>query len=237
MLKKLFILFISILLCSTLIMIIGCGGGGEPTQTDDEYVEEVQDDGESESETAITGENTVTMNGRSVMEGWMSHWGYDWEGPVTENGYTLDYKELDADLSNIANSFQENVENLPEESVVFFKFCFDDFYGDNLSQLEGIIDDVVQVAEVGNLKLIIGNALPKHAEDSSSELVDEYESYNSYLEEIASNHDSVWIFDFYGVLAGGNGYLKDEYDVGDSHLTEEAYEALDPGFFDLLNSI
>lgn len=234
MFKKYIAIFLALLLCCSLIVFVGCGKSEESTENDDTYTEEVEENGGGVS---TTSGKTVTMNGRSVMEGWMSHWGYDWEGPVGQNGYALDYKALDSDLSNIANSFRDNVEGLPEGSVVFFKFCFADFYGDNLSQLEDIIDEVVQTASDRNLNLIIGNALPMHKQDSSSEHVSEYEAYNLHLEEVASGHDNVWVYDFYGVLAGDDGFLKEEYDTGDSHPNDDAYEALDPSFFSLLNQI
>lgn len=231
--KRYITLLLVVLLCSSVILIAGCGKGEEIEEVSEtETYQEADEDG-----TTAEAAGMVTMNGRSVMEGWMSYWGYDWEGPVTVNGYSLDYKELDSDLSNIADSFAENVDGLPEGSVVFFKFCFADFFGDNLSQLEAIIDGVVQTAADRNLKLIIGNALPMHEQDNSQEYITEYEDYNSYLEETAAGHDNVWVFDFYGVLAGEDGFLKPDFDTGDSHLNEDAYSALDPGFFVLLDGI
>lgn len=233
MLKKSIILTLMLLLCFSAALFAGCGKKDEAAEPGKE--EAARDAGEDETPAPAGG--TITMNGRSVMGDWMSYWGYNWEGPVSRNGYSLDYKELEADLSTIADSFANNIEGLPEGSVVFFKFCFADFYGDNLSQLEEIINEVVQTASEHNLKLIIGNALPMHKQDSPAELVTEYKEYNSYLEEVAASHDNVWVFDFYGVLAGEDGFLKPDFDIGDSHLNEEAYSALDPSFFLLLDGI
>lgn len=236
--KKLITLMLVLLLVLAVGVASGCGGGGDEAADGDTedvtYEEEPQEEGES----AVTADpsSTVTMNGRSVMAGWMEHWGYDWEGPVEKDGYYLDYKELDADLSQIAGSFRENVEGLPEGSVTFFKFCFADFYGDNLSELEGLADEVIGIARENSLRLILGNALPMGKRDAPSGVVSEYEGYNSYLEEKASAGD-VWVYDFYGVLAGPDGYLKPEYDVGDSHLNDSAYSTLDETFFGLLDSI
>ncbi len=36
----------------------------------------------------------VLMMGRSVMGGWFEHWGYDWNEPVTRDGYLLYYREV-----------------------------------------------------------------------------------------------------------------------------------------------
>lgn len=179
---------------------------------------------------------TVTMNGRSVMGGWMEHWGYSWEGPVEREGFFLDYRELDG--GDMASSFTSNVDGLAPGSVVFFKFCFVDFDGSNLEQLKSTVDEVVAASNDRGLKLIIGNALPMHRADSDRSLLTEYEAFNAYLEQVAGqNPGTVWAYDLYGVLAGSDGWLKPSYDVGDSHINEEAYSALDPSFFSLLNTV
>lgn len=179
---------------------------------------------------------TVTMNGRSVMSGWMDHWGYTWEGPVERNGYFLDYRELNGD--DIASSFAANVEGLAPASVVFFKFCFVDFDGSNLEQREQEVEEVIQTAKDRGLKLIIGNALPVRKADGNPELLREYKDFNAFLlGKARDNPGVVWAYDFYGVLAGSDGWLKPGYDTGDSHPTSEAYSALDPSFFELLGGV
>ncbi len=179
---------------------------------------------------------TVTMNGRSVMSGWMDHWGYTWEGPVERNGYFLDYRELNGD--DMAPSFAANVEGLAPGSVVFFKFCFVDFDGSNLERREQEVEEVIRTAKDGGLKLIIGNALPVRKADGSPELLREYKGFNAFLlEKARDNPGVVWAYDFYGVLAGPDGWLKPGYDTGDSHPTGDAYSALDPSFFELLGGV
>jgi hypothetical protein len=165
----------------------------------------------------------------------MQHWGYDWEGPVEKNGYSLDYQELNAE--DMAGSFRDNVSELPDGSAVFFKFCFADFNGENLSELESTVDEVIDVAREKDLKLIIGNALPMNEGGGSKELVSEYEKYNAFLEKKAAENPGVWIYDFYSVLAGPDGLLKPEYDTGDSHPNDDAYTELDRTFFPLLDQI
>ena len=177
----------------------------------------------------------VLMNGRSVMQGWMEHWGYQWEGPVEKNGYSIDYKELDAE--DMAGSFSDNVSGLPAGSVVFFKFCFADFNGSNLAELEKTVNEVIDTAQEKGLKLIIGNALPVRKQDGSGELVAEYKKYNAFLENKAADNSNIRVYDFYGVLAGPDGLLKPEYDTGDSHPNDDAYTELDVTFFPLLDQV
>lgn len=231
--RKLFFIIGALLaLAALFVCAVGCGQESEPPE---ETVVEVEENGvESPADPA----RTVTMNGRSVMGGWMEHWGYDWEGPAEEGGYFFDYKELDgSDLDNMASSFAANVEGLAPGAATFFKFCFVDFQGDNIRRLESIVDSVVGTAGENSLRLVIGNALPVRRQDGSTELAAEYRAYNAYLDGIAADNENVWIYDFYGVLAGTDGFLKPEYDTGDSHLNENAYDALDVTFFPLLEEV
>jgi hypothetical protein len=222
-----------VLVVSLSLAAAGCGKKEETTKEagDKTTVEKVQ----KEEAASTPNGNAVLMNGRSVMEGWMQHWGYDWEGPVEKNGYSLDYKELNAE--DMAGSFRDNVSELPDGSAVFFKFCFADFNGENLSELESTVDEVIDVAREKDLKLIIGNALPMNEGGGSKELVSEYEKYNAFLEKKAAENPGVWIYDFYSVLAGPDGLLKPEYDTGDSHPNDDAYTELDRTFFQLLDQI
>ncbi len=232
--KKVVVCLLVVLLALAVGIAAGCGGDGDEGP-EEIVVRDVPAEESVPSDTTGPAP-TVTMNGRSVMASWLESWGYDWESPVEKDGYLLDYKELSDDLSQIAGSFRKNVEGLPEGSVTFFKFCFADFYGDNLSELEGLIDEVIGIARENGLRLILGNALPVRKSDAPSGVVSEYKGYNSYLLN-KSSEDSVWVYDFYGILAGPDGYLKPEYDVGDSHLNAAAYSALDKTFFPLLDSI
>ena len=182
-------------------------------------------------------DHDVYMNGRSVMNSWFDYWGGN---PVERNGYTLHYMELDGDLGNIFNTFADNVSGLSANTVVFFKFCFVDFYGDNLAQLQNIVEQVIETSQSVGLRLIIGNALPRINGETDAALVTEHNAYNSWLQGKASANSSVWIYDFYSILSDGSGNLRAEYSVdpgSDSHLNESAYAALDPSFFNLLDQI
>lgn len=231
MLKRVFILLVlATVIAGACALSAGCGGGGTTT-------EETVTPAEETGETVVSPDpaRTITMTGRSVMEGWMKHWGYAWEGPVEKNGRIFDYKALDAD--NIVSSFKESISGLQPGSVVFFKFCFADFSGDNLAERESQVQEVVRAAKEKGLKLIIGNALPVQARDGSPELKAEYAAFNGFLDKVASENDNVWIFDFYGVLAGSDGFLSPKYETGDAHPNDQAYEVLDQTFFPLLDRV
>jgi hypothetical protein len=214
-----------------LCLAAGCGASTGPAAGGDTTQQQAQSSGSK----APDGARTVTMNGRSVMGGWMQHWGFTWEGPVEKNGYWFDYKELDGNA--MPSSFSGNVSGLAPGSVAFFKFCFADFDGSNLAAREKEVEEVIATAKEKGLKLIIGNALPVRKQDGSPELVDEYEKYNAFLLQKAASDPNVWIYDFYGPLAGQDGFLNPSYDTGDSHPNDEAYTVLDDTFFPLLDKV
>jgi hypothetical protein len=210
---------------------VGCGGSSQPAGGDQQQVEPAS----GTRKAAPDPSRTVTMNGRSVMEGWMKHWGFAWEGPVEKDGYSLDYKELDG--NDVPGSFAKNVEGLAPGSVAFFKFCFVDFDGSNLSQREGELEQVLATAREKGLKLIVGNALPVRKQDGSPEIVTEEKKFNEFVVKKAGSEPNVWVYDFNGVLAGTDGYLKPEYATEDSHPNDAAYTALDATFFPLLSDV
>jgi hypothetical protein len=120
----------------------GCGKKAEPAgETGVQTTAEQAQKGEVAGTQAG---KAVLINGRSVAQGWMKHWGYESAGPVEKSGYSLDYKELNAD--DMAGSFRKNVSGLPAGSIVFFKFCFADFNGANLTEIENTIDKVIGIA-------------------------------------------------------------------------------------------
>jgi hypothetical protein len=85
-----------------------------------------------------------------VMSNWMKHWGSVGREPVKRDGYTLTYAELDA--NDIAPSFARNVSGLAPTSMTFFKFCFADFDGSNLSTREKEVEQVIATAKARQLK-------------------------------------------------------------------------------------
>ncbi len=224
------VIIASVLALVMLVLAAGCGGRQAAEQTPPEETGQA-----SAPSTGAPTAGSVTMCGRSVMYGWLQAWGYQGSGKVSHDGYTFDYGELDG--SNIVDSFKEKVDGLPAGSVVFFKFCFVDFDGSNLTEREGQVDEVIDFARQKGLKLIIGNALPVREQDAPDGITDEYREFNEYLEQKASSNPGVWVYDFYGVLAGPDGFLKAGYDTGDSHPNDKAYTALDATFFPLLGRV
>lgn len=200
---------------------------------------------EGTDEKAGTGQTKVLMMGRSVMGGWFGHWDSDTSSPVKKGRFTLYYKELETP-PDIADSAEEYISEVDDkDTILFFKFCFDDFSGSSreeaqqsLKEKKQYVEQVFDAAKDRNLKLIIGNALPRVKTYTDSHLVWNHRKFNAWLDEFAAKHsDEVYIFDQYGVLTDSNGNLKAEYaiDKEDSHLNDSAYDELDKPFFDLLN--
>jgi hypothetical protein len=226
--KALLIVIVAMLSFAVLAM-TGCGSQAPTVQ------KPVSEPVKQSSAPAATPGQTITMNGRSVMQGWMKHWGYEGEKPASKNGYLLDYKELNGD--SIPSSFADNVGGLAPGSVVFFKFCFVDFNGSNLSQRKSELEQVIDTAHQKGLKLVVGNALPVRKQDGSPEIVAEERQFNDFLASKAAGDPTVWVYDFNGVLAGADGYLKPGYQTEDSHPNDAAYTALDQSFFPMLSKV
>ena len=193
----------------------------------------------SAGDRSATAGERVIMCGRSVMENWFTYWGWDGDdsNTVSRNGYTLQHGQHLSGLDEMARIFSEVCDAVPAGTtpVMFFKFCFADFYQDNLAQLQGIVNQVIQTAQNHGLRLIIGNALPVVA--AETELVTEHRAYNAWLTTRASETSNVWIYDMYGVLSNSAGALKPEYQTGDSHPNDAGYNALDATYFPFLDSV
>lgn len=227
--KRIAALTLFALLASVSLWGAGCGDAPAPAG-------QPAGDAPPAAEQAGGARGTVVMNGRSVMQGWMSHLGDLGEGRAAWGGYDLRYGELDG--GNIVESFTSNVAELDAGSVVFFKFCFVDFDGSNLQERRREVEELVRVAGERRLRLIIGNALPVIEEDGSEGMLAEYRAFNAFLvEKEAQNPGAVWVYDFYGVLAGDDGWLKPEYRTEDSHPNDDAYMELDETFFPLLDRV
>jgi len=223
------------------VMLVALLGAGCAGQSESESEE---DQGAIEG-TSDSGGEPVLMLGRSVMWGWFKHWG--WDGaveslPIGKSGYSLTYGEMQEPPA-IADSAMEFMDEAPEGSIVFFKFCFVDFHGGEDSTFEDQkqwVEQVADKAEERDQLLIVGNALPKTDSETDAALVAEHERFNEWLEDFASERDGkVWVYDFYGVLADSGGAIKESYASApdDPHPNDEAYSELDPSLFDLLDEV
>lgn len=187
----------------------------------------------------------VLMMGRSVMEGWFEHWGWDGERPVIRDGYALYYRSLPSP-PEIGSAAAAEIAKVPDGTVVFFKLCFEDFYADSETDIEpalaeavGYARQAVEAASGRDVTLVLGNALPRVRSQTSAALVGLHERYNASLEQLAADHANVAVFDQYSVLAGHDGSLSRGLALtpDDSHLNDVAYQALDAEFFPLLTSL
>jgi hypothetical protein len=228
-----FVVFLVLLTAGCAGSDVGDGGNGEAS--------------EPTVEQTYTGSGKpVLMLGRSTMWGWFKSWG--WDGtpesmPLEREGYALTYTEI-AYPPEIASDAVRAVERAPDDSVVFFKFCFDDFPGweeaeERFQEQKDWITEVADATRRRGMNLIIGNALPKTASATESTLVAEHREFNAWLEEFAAGRDDVWVYDFYTVLTGPDGSLKKQYATSsdDPHPNGSAYSALDPTLFELLAEV
>jgi hypothetical protein len=235
------------LLMLGILLVTGCTKSEEKATEKEENVEGTAvDESGSESKVDPSGKQKIMMMGRSVMGGWFEHWGSDSSYEVSRDGYYLYYKELETP-PEIVKSAKEFVDEIDDDkTIVFFKFCFDDFWaGDRTEAKSNLADNKKYIREVykavveeHGLKLIIGNALPKVKDATDSNLVWDHRSFNKWLEEFAQEHaGEVYIFDQYSVLTDAKGNLKSGFSLesGDSHLNDEAYTALDNAFFSFLD--
>ena len=203
-----------------------------------------QDDANASTEPAHA-DADVLMLGRSVMQGWFDHWGRDGDSPVSRDGYTLRYGEI-ASPPDIAGSAGERIANAPDGTIVFFKLCFVDFESYSAADTEarlaedlGYVTQVVDAAGERGCVVILGTALPRVRAETNPELTELHERYNAALEAIAADRPDVRVFDLYGTLAAPDGSLDADFAASpeDSHLNDRAYDALDAGFFALLDGI
>lgn len=239
--KRVLTILVVVVAISTLFL-TGCKQQAEE-ETQESTTSEQTDTGKEES--AGT-KGKVLMLGRSVLGGWFEHWGYDYEGPVEREGYTLDYGELEVPPAIVSSAKDLVDENADQGTIVFFKLCFDDFESgskdemkSNLAKNKKYVQQVYDyVVKDKGLKLIIGNSLPRVKAYTDKDLVWNHRQFNKWLNQFSEDHpDEVYIFDQYSVLSDSSGNLKKEYavDSEDSHLNGRAYSALDEKYFKFLN--
>ena len=189
---------------------------------------------------------TFYLFGRSVLQGWFSHWGWDGEEatPVQRTRFELHHRYLtgpeDAGANTIADfRAQVNALDIAANPAVFFKLCFVDFTGGdsteaqaNLDRNERLVDSLLSIVNGRGLRAVIGNALPKTESEFDAWLYWNHTRYNAYIDQLAQAHpDSVFVLDMYAVLADTATHcIRHEYRTGadDAHPNESGYDALDP---------
>jgi hypothetical protein len=216
--------------------------------TDSEPADSDAGDNGSSTPAPVAGTQPVLMLGRSVMEAWFAYMDpeWDWESPIVRDGYSLMYGSMETP-PDIARSACAFIRNADPDTVVFFKFCFDDFWGgsgsegrEELDNLIGWAEEVAECAADRGLILIVGNALPKVASYTEPDLIAQHRAYNEWLEGFAAGRPGeVYVFDLYGPLTGADGTLKREFSLerDDSHLNSTAYDLLTPRLLELLGRV
>lgn len=188
------------------------------------------------AEESAEASGTLLVLGRSVMTGWMAHWGGDAATPVTREGWAISFREVSGP-PDIADSAAAAIAEAPPGSTVLFKLCFVDFAEDGsvTAADEGYVRDVAAAARSRGVRLLVGNALPQVASASTPALVGQHRAYDAWLESNAAA-EGFEVLDLNGVLAGSDGVLRAAYAASpdDSHLSEPAYDALDAVLFPML---
>ncbi len=208
---------------------------------------------EAENATRVTEDNEgsepiagdVLMMGRSVIYGWFVHWGWDGNGTVDFHGFDMAYAELPSP-PDIGAAAAALIAKRPQGSVVFFKLCFVDFWassqGDvdaNVKECLGYAREAVEEARQVNVKIVLGNALPKVRSETTPALVKAHQRYNEGLVELAAEYENAVVFDQYSLLVSADGSLTKGLAVtaDDSHLSDLAYQLLDEALLETLNSL
>jgi len=188
-----------------------------------------------------TGGNTeVLLLGRSVAYGWSQYMGLEWQEDESYlgeyDGKTIRYLAMDYP-PDIDDSAIRAIDAY-DPDIVFFKLCFVDFgseYGDMLADDKQYVENVYQEAVVTrHKKLIVGNALPQVARDTTSGLKQNHQEYDRWLSEFASTHEGIYVLDLHGLLSDSSGSLKAGYATSyeDSHPNSAGYLAITPALMD-----
>ena len=238
---------ILLLLAVTAAACSGCGGEASSTSEENTWsgyevpAEESDEEGGGSLDDVEGRMEVVHMCGRSVLGGWFEHWGwdYDYDSPHSFGSYGLVFHEMDVPPGIVDTAVDVAREAAAGgDGLMFFKLCFDDFEGGdedeaavNLEENKRMLSEIVEVAvEEEGLTVIVGNALPRVREYSDEWLVWNHREYNRFLEELSDAYGGrVIVLDLYGTLSTPEGWLRPEYavDAYDSHLSEQAYDALD----------
>lgn len=194
----------------------------------------------------------IVMFGRSVLEAWFYHWGWDGQEatPVSRTRFELHHRNLvgpDGGGANTIADFRQQVSALSvaDSPAVFFKLCFVDFAGGdsaeaqaNLDRNSRLVDSLAAIVAGRGLRLIVGNALPVTESEHDAWRYWNHARYNAYLAALAqASPGRVLVLDLYNVLTNPvTRCILPAYRTGanDAHPNAAGYDALDPVLDELL---
>jgi len=150
---------------AVLLLVIGVTACGDarPTPEAEQAETASQESGAGTDDVAGTSRQVLVL-GRSVMTGWMDHWGSEGSDTASLEGYTIRFREIEGP-PGIARSAADAIAPAPAGSTVVFKFCFVDFnggeYAGELDVLMEYVAVVADAADSAGARLILGTACPK----------------------------------------------------------------------------
>ncbi len=232
---------------TALLLVAGVASCGEAGPTPEPGEAEVAppEAGSSASDDGGVSRQILVL-GRSVMTGWMEHWGSGGSDVASLGEYTITFREVEGP-PGIARSAADAIGAAPAGSTVLFKFCFVDFNGGEYDgELEAYVEDVARVADAADsagVRLILGTALPRVKAETTPALVDEHREFGRRITEFAAERrgagQTVVVLDLNTVLIDDEGALQSRYAVssGDSHLNDAAYDVLDTALLNTLEDL
>ncbi len=182
--------------------------------------------------------------------------GYNEEGLVladgTWTGTDFDVPGDNTDPDGYAAIFAQPLHDPPDNTfshlmqydLIAFKSCFPVSNIESDAQLEQYHADYLSIRQrMGQYPekiFVIVTQPPELPTDSSPDAAARARSFANWLQsdEHLSGHPNVFVFDFFGLLAGGDGFLRPEYrsDEYDAHPNELANRTIGPLFVEFLDT-
>lgn len=181
--------------------------------------------------------------------------GYNEEGLVladgTWTGANFDVPDDNTNPDGYAVIFAQPLNDPPDNTfshlmqyeVIVFKSCFPVSNIGDEAQLEEYKSYYLSIRErmsqYPDKMFVIVTQPPEIPADSSPDAAARARAFANWLSsnEYVSGHANVFVFDFFGQLAGGDNYLKAEYrtDESDAHPNESANRTIGPLFVSFLD--
>jgi hypothetical protein len=181
--------------------------------------------------------------------------GYNEEGLAladgTWTGTSFDVPGDNTDPDGYAGIFSQPLHDPPDNTfshlmqydVIAFKSCFPVSNIESEAQLQEYRSHYLSIRDrmdqYPNKVFVIVTQPPELPADSSPDAAARARSFTNWLQsnEYLSGHPNVFVFDFFGLLAGGDNFLRAEYrmDEYDAHPNELANRSIGPIFVDFLD--